>query len=300
MGETDMRIGIPGLGRMGTAMAERLRELGHDLVVWNRSPEKANPLVEAGAQAASSPADLAAKADVILTILTDAAAIDAVYRGADGLLAAELGGKLVIDMSTVQPETAIALTDAVRNAGASFVECPVGITVTPARTGKLLGLAGGERVDVARALPILEGLCRRIEHVGPVGAGASMKLAINLPLVVFYQALGESLTLIRHLGQDPNWLMEFFADTSGAANVLKARGPLFAEALAGRDPPPAFDVSSIRKDLRTMIAEAGRLGTTLPLAERTLGVFDEAAEAGWDGKDGSSLPAFWPGRSTGG
>lgn len=292
-----MRIGVAGLGRMGAAMAARLQDLGHELVVWNRSAEKTKPLAEAGATVASSPADLAGQVETVMTILTDASAIETVYRGEHGLLSADLAGKLVIDMSTVQPETEIRLADDVRRAGASFVECPVGGTVTPARTGKLIGLAGGDAADVERARPILDGLCRRLEHVGPVGAGSSMKLAINLPLLVFYQALGEALTLCRHLGHDPKWLMEFFSDTSGGANVLKVRGPAIAEALSGGNPPAAFDIASIRKDLRTMVAEAKSRGASLPLAERTLAVYDEAAQAGWDSRDGASLPAYWPGKA---
>ncbi len=292
-----MRIGVAGLGRMGAALAARLGELGHDLAVWNRSADKAKPLIDAGAQAATSPAELAGKVEAIITILTDADAIDTVYRGEAGVLAADLSGKLIIEMSTVQPETEIALAEDVRRRGGAFVECPVGGTVMPARTGKLLGLAGGEDADVARARPILEGLCRRVEHLGPVGAGASMKLAINLPLLVSYQALGEAVTLCRHLGHDPKWLMELFADTSGGPNILKVRGPAIAEALSGGNPAPAFDIGSIRKDLRTMLAEAKKLGASLPLAERTLAVFDEASQEGWDERDGASLPAFWPGRA---
>jgi 3-hydroxyisobutyrate dehydrogenase len=291
-----MRIGVVGLGRMGAAIAARLQEVGHELVVWNRSADKTKPLVDAGAQAAASPAELAGKVDAILSILTDANAIETVYRGQGGLLSAELRGKLIIEMSTVQPETEVKLADDVRRIGGAFVECPVGGTVMPARTGKLIGLAGGEAGDVARARPILDQLCRRLEHVGPVGAGASMKLAINLPLLVFYQALGEAVTLCRHLGHDPKWLMEFFADTSGGPNILKVRGPAIAEALAGGNPAAAFDVESIRKDLRTMIAEGKKLGASLPLAERTLAVYDEASKDGWDSRDGASLPAYWPSR----
>ena len=293
-----MRIGIAGLGRMGTAMAERLMDLGHELTVWNRSPEKAKPLVDAGATAASSPADLAARVDAIITILTDAKALGAVYRGPSGLLSGNLAGKLVLEMSTVQPETEVALAEDVRAKGAAFVECPVGGTTGPARQGKLIGLVGGESADVERARPILEQLCRRIEHVGPVGAGASMKLAINLPLLVFYQALGEAYALCRHLDLDPTAMMDLFADTSGGPNILKVRGPVIAAALSGdTGAPPTFDVDSIRKDLRTMLAEAQARGSDLPLVRQALAVYDEASAAGWGKRDGSSLPAFWSSRS---
>jgi 3-hydroxyisobutyrate dehydrogenase len=289
-----MRIGIAGLGRMGAAMAERLMEVGHEITVWNRSPDKTKPLIDAGAAAAATPAELAARVEAIITILTDAKAVDAVYRGPSGLLSENLDGKLVIEMSTVQPETEIALADDVRKKGAAFVECPVGGTTGPARAGKLIGLVGGEAADVARARPILEGLCRRIEHVGPVGAGASMKLAINLPLLVFYQALGEAYALCRHLDLDRAAMMDLFADTSGAPNMLKLRAPVIAAALSGEFPAtPTFDLDSIRKDLRTMLAEGEARGFDLPLVRQALAVYDEASAAGWGKRDGATLPAFW-------
>ena len=294
-----MRIGIAGLGRMGSAIAERLIEVGHEVAVWNRSPGKAKPLVDAGASAAATPAELAARSEALITILTDAKALDAVYRGASGLLSGDIKGRLVIEMSTVQPETETALAQEVRGKGATFVECPVGGTTGPARAGKLIGLVGGEPADVARARPILEQLCRRIEPVGPVGAGASMKLAINLPLLVFYQAMGEAYALCRHLDLDPAAVMDLFADTSGGPNILKVRGPAIAAALSGAPPvQPTFDVDSIRKDLRTMLAEGRKRGVDLPLVARALAVYDEASAAGWGARDGSSLPAFWPNRAS--
>jgi 3-hydroxyisobutyrate dehydrogenase len=288
------RIGIAGVGRMGAAMAERLMERGHAVVAWNRTPDRLRPLLEKGATPASDPAALAEQAEVILTILADAPAVEAVYAR---VLEADLSGKLVLEMSTVRPEAQQALAGRVRARGGAFVECPVGGTTGPARQGKLLGLAGGEAGDVARARPVLDDLCRRVEHVGPVGAGASMKLAINLPLLVYYQALGEALTLCRHLGHEPAWLMELFADTSGGPNVLKNRGPAIAEALRGGDPAPVtFDVDLIRKDLRTMLEEARSRGADLPVVARALEVYDGASAAGWGGRDASALPAWWPGR----
>src|SRR5215211_1275323 len=104
-----MRIGVAGLGRMGTAIAARLIEVGHELTVWNRSPDKTKPLTDLGATATATPADLAGRVEAILTILTDAKALDAVYRGPSGVLSADLSKKLVIDMSTVQPDTEVAL-----------------------------------------------------------------------------------------------------------------------------------------------------------------------------------------------
>ena len=293
-----MRVGVAGLGKMGAAIAARLQETGHDLVVWNRTPEKTRPLIGAGAKAAATPADLVRAADAIITMLFDAPALDQVFRGASGLLSTDLSGKLFVEMSTVRPDVQVALCEAVRGKGGAYLECPVGGTTGPARTGTLIGLAGGEAADLERGRPVLEALCRRIEHVGPVGAGAAMKLAINLPLLVFWQAFGEANALVRHLGKDPAWLVELFADSAGGPNVLKVRGAAVAKTLAGEDPGPAtFDIDSIRKDLRTMLEEAGAHRLDLPLVARTLAVFDEAAREGWGQRDGAWLPAFWVARA---
>ena len=293
-----MQIGIAGLGRMGAAIAARLIEVGHRLTVWNRAPEKARPLEAAGAALARSPGELAEKVETVVTILTDAAAIEAVYAGASGLLSGSVAGKLFIDMSTVRPQTEVDLAGRVRAKGAGFVECPVGGTVGPARQGKLIGLMGAEDDDAARAKPILEQLCRRLEHVGPVGNGALMKLAINLPLLVYWQALGEALALSRNVGLDPSRLMDLFADTSGGTNVIKMRGPAVATMLKGGDPGPVgFPIDGGLKDLRTMLAEAKARGLELPLVERTLACFERASRDGWGGRDAASMPVYWTERA---
>src|SRR4051794_25247766 len=121
-----MNIGVAGLGKMGAAMALRLIDVGHKLTVWNRSPDKTKPLVAAGATAAATPAEVAAASDAVITILTDAAAVEAVYGGPAGLLSGDISGKMFVEMSTVQPATELALADKVRAKGAGFVECPVG------------------------------------------------------------------------------------------------------------------------------------------------------------------------------
>ncbi|HEY0336145.1 MAG TPA: NAD(P)-dependent oxidoreductase [Burkholderiales bacterium] len=294
-----MKIGIAGTGRMGGAIALRLISVGHEVNVWNRSPAKTAPLTTAGAKAYATPRDLAAASDIILTIVTDAPAIGATYDGAQGLLSAEVKGKLFVEMSTVRPEIEEALAARVRTRNAALVDCPVGGTVGPAREGKLLGFLGGDAADVARAKPVLDQLCRRVEHVGAVGSGARMKLAINLPLLVYWQALGEALLLCKSLDLDPARLVDILSDTSGGPNVLKVRGPAIAAALSGKEVAPVtFDVDSIRKDLRTMIEEARALGATLPVTERALACFDEASRDGLGPKDASTLPARFIQRPT--
>lgn len=294
-----MKIGIAGVGRMGAAIAERLMETGQDVLVWNRSRDKLATLEAKGAVACASPVALAEAAGVIITILTDAAAIDAVYDGDDGLLSQQLDGRLVIEMSTVRPETEQALAQRVRAVGGAFVECPVGGTVAPAKGGKLLGFAGGEAADVERARPVLEALCRRLEHVGPVGAGSSVKLAINLPLAVYWQTLGEALSLCRSLGLDQARLVDMIGDSSAGPNVLKNRADVVARALSGEKVPGTFDIDGMRKDLKTMLAEAEGLGTDLPITEAALACYEESAAAGLGSFDGAQQSAFWRDRTDG-
>ena len=293
-----MRIGVAGIGRMGGAIAAHLIEVGHEVTVWNRTADKVRPLADAGAKVAGTPSELAARVEAVITILTNREALAAVFEGPDGLLAADANGRLFIEMSTVRPQDQVTLAETVRAKGGIFVECPVGGTVGPARQGRLLGVAGAAKADFEKAKPLLDAMCRRVELVGPVGAGASMKLALNLPLLVYYQALAEAYTLCRHLGLDNTWLMAFLSETSGGPNVLKTRGPAIAAALDGKDAgAPSFDIDLVRKDLSTMLAEAEARGVTLPLVEQTLAIYDAAAKEGWGERDGAWLPAYWPSRS---
>jgi len=289
-----MKVGIAGTGRMGAAIAARLMGLGHELTVWNRTAEKTKELAAAGAKVAASPAALAGSVDVVITILTDEKAIEALYNGPQGLLSGGVTGKLFIEMSTVRPEVEVALAAKVNLKKAAMIDCPVGGTTGPAREGKLFGFVGGEDADVARARPLLDQMCRRAEHVGPVGSGARMKLAINLPLFVYWQALGEALLLCRSLKIEPERLMSIFADSSGGTNALKTRGSAIAAHLAGKDAGPvSMAVELVCKDLRTMIAEAKALGGTLPAAETALKCFEDAARSGLGAADQSVLPSRW-------
>jgi 3-hydroxyisobutyrate dehydrogenase len=287
-----VKVGIAGIGRMGAAIAQRLMSAGHEVTVWNRTPAKTKPVAQMGAKVAESPRELAKACEVVITIVTDAAAIDALYSGEDGLLAGDVKEKLFIEMSTVRPETIEQLAENVKKKGAAIVDCPVGGSTAPALEGKLIGFVGGRNADVARATPILDQLCRRVEPVGPVGSGARMKLAINLPLLVYWQAMGEALALIKPLKLDPKRVIDILSDTSGGPNVLKSRGPALAAAMSGKDVKPVtFDVDSIRKDLRTMIEEGQALGVEMPVTACALAEFDKASQEGLGPKDASALPA---------
>jgi 3-hydroxyisobutyrate dehydrogenase len=289
-----MKIGLLGTGKMGTAMVERLLALGHEMTIWNRSVEKTRILAEKGAVVAITPAKLVDSSEIIISILTDADAIDACFRGPQGVLSTNIDGKLFIEMSTVRPVTAMLIAKEVTEKGGAMVDCPVGGTVGPARDGKLLGLVGGGEKDVERAKPVLEQLCRRVEHVGPSGSGVRLKLTVNLPLLVFWQSFSEALSLSSQLNISPERLIDILSDTSGAPNMMKGRTPALVSNLKGEpQPPAAFTLDNIRKDLRTMIEEAQSNGWDLPVAQATLKEFDKTSAAGLGDVDGTSVPAWF-------
>ena len=288
-----MKTGICGLGRMGAAMAERLLSQGCDLVVWNRDPAKAAPLLAKGATLAESPAALARLCDRVLTMLYDADAVDQVYSGPDGLLSGPVKGKLFIEMSTIGPEAILSIGSAVTAKGADLVECPVGGTIGPAREGRLLGLVGGSADAVAQAQPILSLLCRRIEHAGPLGAGARLKLAVNLPLLVYWQALREAMGLVADLDMPPDRLADLMADTSGACMAVKHRAGELAALLAGTgEPSLSFEAKGAAKDLSHMVATAAAQGQAMPVTAAARDAFTAAAAGPIAGRDAMTITAL--------
>lgn len=285
-------IGIAGMGRMGTAFALRLLETGHDLCVWNRNPERCAPAVAAGARQVGI-AQLA-ECPIILTSLTDDVAVN---RVVDDLIGAGMGNTLLVEMSTLMPAEADALERKVCAAGEHFLHCPVGGTVAPALKGQLLGMAGGsaEVFDLAR--PVLEQICRRVEYLGTPGAAARMKLAINLPLAVYWQTLGEALSLLRGAGVTPELAISLIADSSAGPTVLKNRAQVVVDTLSGADQKGTFDISGLAKDLRLALALATAEGAGLPLAKAAAKRYAQSLDQGLGGFDGASLTrrsAVWP------
>jgi 3-hydroxyisobutyrate dehydrogenase len=275
---------------MGSSIAQRLMSLGHEVAVWNRTSAKTKALTDAGARAAASPAELVEGCEVVIVMLLNDNATEAVYRGPNGILQARLAGKLVIDMSTVRPETMKAMGSSVSQQGGAFVECPVGGSTGPAREGKLLGLAGGTKADLDRAMPILEQLCRRIEHVGEFGSGSTMKLAVNLPLLVYWQALGEALAICEPLHLSPDRLIDILSDTSGTPTAMKARGPAIAKILSGALPgETAFGLSAAKKDLATAVQFAASLHAELPVTATALACYAAAEAAGLGEADATTV-----------
>jgi 3-hydroxyisobutyrate dehydrogenase len=289
-----MKIGVCGTGRMGAAIAQRLIAVGHEVGVWNRNPAKSKPLTDAGAKLYASPAELVEGCEAVIAMLLNDDATEAVYRGSQGILKAKLAGKLIIDMSTVRPDTMISVGTGVTQHGAAFVECPVGGSTGPAKEGKLFGLVGGSDADVKRAMPLLEQLCRRIEHVGALGSGATLKLAVNLPLLVYWQALGESLTICKPLNLPPERLIDILSDTAGAPAAMKGRGAVIAKVLGGAPlGETAFGITAAKKDLATAVQFAASIHAQLPVAASALACFEEAEAAGLGEADATTVSVRW-------
>jgi 3-hydroxyisobutyrate dehydrogenase len=288
-----MKIGLCGTGRMGVAMGERLMEKKHRLTVWNRTARKAKPLVDAGAAHVNTPAALFDGNDMVISILIDDRATKDVYEGKDGLLSADLKGKLIVEMSTLTPDTNKRLEKLVRDRGGAFLECPVGGSVAPARAGNLLGMAGGTPTAWKRAKPVMEQLCRKVDRMGPVGAGTTMKLAINLPLLCYWEALGEAIALSESAGIKPGLATEFLAESSGAAKVAPPRIPIVMDAAHGKvSKNVTFDLAGAAKDARLMVATARKAGFRVPAIDATRRSLAEAAKGPWGKRDFVLLGAW--------
>ena len=289
-----MHIGIAGIGKMGAAVGARLLSQGYTLSVWNRTSDRAQPLIAAGAAWADSPKALAESVDVVITLLTNEAALDDVYGSATGLLAGKVQNKIFIDMSTVRPAKPQELAKRAQAVNAIFLECPVGGSVGPAKEGKLLGFVGGDAQDLSQVKALLDVMCRRVEHVGPHGAGATMKLAINLPLMVYWQTLGEALSLVEPLGLDPKRVIDIFSDTSGGPNMLKVRGGMIAQTLHQHSSDQVtVNVSTMRKDMQAMLDQGEATHKQMPLTALALQQFDAAAHSGLDDRDCTELLVWW-------
>jgi 3-hydroxyisobutyrate dehydrogenase len=283
---------------MGSAIAQRLMSVGHEVGVWNRNSAKTKPLIDAGAKLFASPAELVEGCDVVIVMLLNDAAMEAVYRGPNGILKSKLTGKFVIDMSTVRPDTMQTIGAAVLQQGAAFVECPVGGSTGPAKEGKLFGLVGGTKADVTRAMPVLEQMCRRIEHVGELGSGSMMKLAVNLPLLVYWQALGEALTICKPLNLPADRLIDILSDTAGTPTAMKGRGAVIAKVLGGAPlGETAFGLNAAKKDLATAVQFGATIHAELPVTASALACYEEAEAAGLGDADATAMSTRWTQRS---
>jgi 3-hydroxyisobutyrate dehydrogenase-like beta-hydroxyacid dehydrogenase len=210
---------------MGSAIAQRLRERGCEVIAWDQN-SKAMAAQGNRVRAVDSPRAVAESADVVLSIITEDKGVRRVFTGADGFLAANVAGKLFVEMSTLQPATHRELAPQVAARGARLIDSPVLGSIPTVREGKLVALVGGEADDVARARSVLDHLTRRVAHHGPNGAGCAMKLAVNLGMAVYLQALAESLALGTSEGLGIDQMLDIFSDAVTATPWLKGKLPV--------------------------------------------------------------------------
>ena len=289
-----MKIGIAGTGKMGTAIAARLKSVVHDLLVWNRTEAKAQAAIALGATWCPTARDLIQQSDIVICLLTNEQALDDVYFSANGLLSAPAPGKLIIEMSTVSPDKQAVMADKASKVGVKYLECPVGGSIGPAKEGKLIGFVGGSAEDLEIARPLLEQMCKRVEHVGNHGAGSMMKLAINLPLLVYWHTFAEALSLIQPLGLDPKRVVDIFSETSGGPNLLKNRGAFIAQSLIdGKSDTVNVTLNTVIKDLNAMRTHAQTLDRKLPLTELAMANFEASAKSGLGDADAAEHLVRW-------
>lgn len=283
-----MKIGLVGLGRMGSAIAQRLSEQGCQVRGWDISPEATKALAGAGLQSAKSPRDAADGADVVISIITEDNGVRRIFTGPDGFLSGDVAGKLFIEMSTLQPMTGRELAPLVEAKGARLVDSPVLGTIPQVKEGKLFALLGGRAEDVARARVVLEKMTRRIEHMGPNGAGYAMKLSVNLGLGAYIEALSESLALGARQGLALDQMLDVLQEAPYASNWMKSK----IGVLKGEKPAMTLDIRTLRKDIMSAVATGALSGVPMPLTAGTLAALSAAVANGYGGGDLAELAKF--------
>jgi 3-hydroxyisobutyrate dehydrogenase len=271
-----MKVGLVGLGKMGSAIAARLVEQSFSIVGWDADPERLTVLDELGQETAENAAAVSAGADQVISIITDDAGVRTLFCGEDGFLRSDVAGKLFIEMSTVGPATARTLSPLVKEHGAALLEAPVMGTIPRARSGMLLALAGGDAADVERARPLLAALTRRIEHLGPSGSGYAMKLCVNLLMASYLQALAESLALGTRAGLELDVVLDILQESPVASPWLKTKLPI----LLGGEGDMSLDIRSMRKDVMAAVAAGADLGVAMPGAAGALAALSAAVAHG--------------------
>ena len=253
------KIGFIGLGIMGQGMVRNLLEKGFVVYIWNRTHPKMDPFIEMGAIAATSPADVASHATIIITCVSDTPDVEHVMLQANGVIFGAKPGDLVIDMSTISPEITRRLAAAFADRGVHMLDAPISGGSEGAAKGTLSIMVGGDAAQVARAMPVFEAMGKTITHVGASGAGQTVKLVNQILVVVTMLGVGEALLFAQAGGLDLNKTLD--AVTQGAAGswMLSNRGPQVVE----RDWRPGFTIDLQQKDLRLVLEAADQLGVPL-------------------------------------
>jgi 3-hydroxyisobutyrate dehydrogenase-like beta-hydroxyacid dehydrogenase len=268
---------------MGSLIVERLLEAGHEVTGWNRSPEKAEPLAAKGMRRAETPREVAEQCDVVFSMLTDAAAVQAVAHGPDGLIAGLQENAVYADMSTISPDASRAVAEEVERAGATMLDAPVSGSPTTLKQGKLAIMIGGPEEALERIRPILLDIGPTVTRIGANGTAVQTKIAINLALVVQVIAFCEGVALAEQGGVDREAVVDAMLKSVVASPVLGYRGPFILE---GQMPDEALaDVTLQQKDMLLALEEGRRMGSPVPLAAAANEMLNAARGMGIDRND---------------
>jgi len=277
------RVAFLGLGAMGAPMARRLVDAGHDLRVWNRTPGRDGGLIAAGAHCARTPAEAARDAEIVITMLADPPALEQVLFGPDGVSETIAPGSILIDMSTVGPTAIHVAAD--RLPEVAVLDAPVLGSVPHAEAGTLAILVGGEREVLDRCAELLDAM-GTVRHVGPSGAGATVKLANNAAGMSTMACLGEVLALTDRTGLDPEVVLDALAMGPLGSFVDRWRGKV-----TGQESRVDFTLALARKDLALALHEGERLGLRLTVPQAAAARCDEAIAAGRASEDNTAVVA---------
>lgn len=259
-----MDIGFVGLGAMGQVIVPRLLAAGHRVTGWNRSRERAAPLVERGVRLAESPAAVAAASEVTFSIVTDGAAVKAVALGANGVLAGIQPGGIYVDMGTISPEVTREVAAAFAGRGFSMLDAPLSGSPVTVQQGNASLMIGGDKAAFERIEPVLRAIGPKVTYIGASGLAVTMKLAVNLLLMVEVIAFGEAVALAEKGGVARETALDAVLKSVAAAPVLGYRGPFILEG--GMPAVPLADVTLQQKDMLLVLEMARKLGSPAPLA----------------------------------
>jgi 3-hydroxyisobutyrate dehydrogenase len=284
-----MRLGIVGLGRMGAAISQRLRQQGFEVVGWDHKDAANQAMAADGLRIVANPQGVAADSEIVISSITEDHGVRRIFTGPDGFLKTDVTGKLFIEMSTLQPMTGRELAPLVEARGARLIDSPVLGTIPQVRAGTLFAMVGGRAEDLARARPVLEKLTRRIVHLGPNGSGYAMKLSANLGLGAYVVALAESLALGARQGLTLDQMLDAFQESATATGWLKAK----ADVLKGGHGEMTLDIATLRKDIMSAVATGALTGVPMPLSAGTLASLSAAVNGDYGGGDLAELPKFF-------
>jgi 3-hydroxyisobutyrate dehydrogenase len=283
------RVGVAGLGAMGSGVAARLLEHGYEVAVYNRTAIRAEPLAAAGARVAATPADLGNSVDLVLLCLADAAAVDSVVFGEAGLAPVLPYGALLADLSTIPPDFARRLAARLALCGVRALDACVLGNARHARDGELRIMVGGAEEDLAAVRPVLEAIGKEITHLGGHGAGATMKLALNLVMGIQMQALAEAVVFGERAGLPRETVLDLVAASGFSSPVMKFKAGVMRRRAFGR---ADFRLSLMRKDLTLVLADCQRLGVPMPACEAAYGALTAAVNQGLGDQDCAAILTY--------